>query len=255
LHALTNRIITMPNEALESKPYSIFTMELGPMANFIYLIVDKKSKKAAVVDPAWDVAAIEKCARDQQVEITDILLTHSHHDHINGINELLSHYDAQLHLTHAEAKFWHTDIHLPSLHHGGDIIQLGETEVKILHTPGHTPGSACYSIDDQLITGDTLFVYGCGRCDMQGGDANQMYDTLRKIQTELPASTNTLPGHNYSTKSCCTLKEQAEANPFMHYLDETNKSKFIQLRMHQHDQRRKEPLAPILESEMSQFEN
>ena len=239
----------------EKKPYSIIPLELGPMENFIYLIIDEKTKRAAVVDPAWDVDAIIKAADAQGVTLTDILLTHSHHDHINGIEAILKRYDAQLHLTHAEAKFWNASIAHPSLHYGGDSIELGESQIKVLHTPGHTPGSACYHIDDQLITGDTLFVFGCGRCDLRGGDPNQMYDTLRKLKSDLPGETNTLPGHNYSTKTCCSMDEQIHSNPFMHYLNESDKPKFIEFRMHIHDRLREDPMQAISKDEMKRFEH
>ena len=164
-----------------SPHYSIDALELGPMENFIYLISDKKSGRAAVVDPAWDVDEVIKLAEQKGVRITDILLTHSHHDHINGIQRVLDKYDAQLHLLKAEAQFWGQHLDLPTLHHGGDIIHIGDTDIEILHTPGHTPGSACYKVNHDLITGDTMFVFGCGRCDLHGGDPNIMYDTLHKL--------------------------------------------------------------------------
>ena len=86
--------------------HTIHALELGPMENFIYLLVDENTKLAAVVDPAWDVNTIVKCAKTLKVTITDVLLTHSHHDHINGLEELLNHYDAQIHILKSEADFW-----------------------------------------------------------------------------------------------------------------------------------------------------
>ncbi len=222
----------------ENQPFSIQALELGPMDNFIYLIHDHASNRVAVVDPAWDVDAIRKAA--EQKQITDILLTHSHHDHINGVEGLLVNSDAQLHLLKAEAQFWGNCLDLPTLHHGGDIIQVGETAIKILHTPGHTPGSACYQLGDKIITGDTLFVFGCGRCDLQGGDPEQMYDTLRHLATELPSSTIIHPGHNYGVTPVSTLEEQVDGNPFMHHHDHHS---FVEYRMHLHN--RKTPYAAV----------
>jgi len=226
------------NTTSKSSPlYHIDSLELGPMENFIYLIQDKKTQRAAVVDPAWDVNAIIELAKQKGVEITDILLTHSHHDHINGVGELLEKYDAQLHLLKPEAQFWGEDNHPLTLHHGGDTFYLGETEIEILHTPGHTPGSACYRINDDLITGDTLFVFGCGRCDLTGGDPEQMFTTLKKMGQQL-TSTTILPGHNYAVKETCTMHEQLEGNPFMHF---NNVDDFTQYRMHDHDLTRQSP--------------
>ena len=218
-------------------PYTIEALELGPMENFIYLITDKKTGHAAVVDPAWDVNEIIQLAQKKGVQITDILLTHSHHDHINGIQQVLDKYDAQLHLLKAEAQFWGKNMDLPSLHHGGDIIQLGDTNIEVLHTPGHTPGSACYKINHDLITGDTMFVFGCGRCDLSGGDPNVMFDTLNKLG-QLPGDTIIHPGHNYAIKETSTMEEQCEGNPFMHF---HNADKFVDYRMHIHDKVRQDP--------------
>lgn len=226
----------------DNTPYSIHAIELGPMENFIYLIEDHVSKRAAIVDPAWDVPEVIKLAKDHGVIITDILLTHSHHDHINGINDVLANYDAQLHLLKEEAQFWGQQLDIPTLHHGGDRIRLGDTEISILHTPGHTPGSACYHLDGNLITGDTMFVFGCGRCDLRGGDPEVMYDTLRHIRNDLPANTIIHPGHNYATQTTSTLAEEIAGNPFLHFDD---RDAFVHYRMHEHDKCRHSPYHPV----------
>ncbi len=230
----------------ETAPHVIHALELGPMENFVYLIEDRASGRAAVVDPAWDVPAVLALAAEHGVQITDILLTHSHHDHINGIGEVLQHHDAQLHLLKEEARFWGSYLDIPTLHHGGDRIALGATSIEVLHTPGHTPGSACYRIGDQLISGDTLFVFGCGRCDLRGGDPEQMYQTLNDMQQKLPAQTLILPGHNYAEKSTSTLAEQIDGNPFMHF-DELDR--FVRYRMHYHDRHRHGPYGPVRKGE------
>lgn len=226
----------------EAHTHSIHALELGPMENFVYLIEDNNSGRAAIVDPAWDVPAVLSLADAHGVRVTDILLTHSHHDHINGIEEVLQRYDAQLHLLKEEARFWGSCLDLPTLHHGGDRIALGDTVIEILHTPGHTPGSACYRIGEQLVTGDTLFVFGCGRCDLRGGDPEQMFHTLNKMQRDLPAETLILPGHNYAEKSTSTLAEQIDGNPFMHFDD---LGRFTRYRMHYHDRHRHGPYGPV----------
>lgn len=225
----------------DDRPYSIHALELGPMENFVYLIEDRASATAAVVDPAWEVERVLELAQQRGLRITDILLTHSHHDHINGIETVLERHDAQLHLLKPEAQFWGRELERPRLHHGGERIRLGETEIEILHTPGHTPGSACYRIDRDLITGDTLFVFGCGRCDLSGGDPEQMFNTLRALRDGLPGETVIHPGHNYAEKTTSTLQEQAECNPFMHFDD---LGEFVHYRMHLHDKIRHTPYRP-----------
>lgn len=176
------------------------------------------------------------------MQITDILLTHSHHDHVNGISGVLQHTDAQLHLLKAEAQFWGQGLDLPTLHHGGDVIRVGATDITALHTPGHTPGSACYHLGDDLITGDTLFVFGCGRCDLAGGDPEQMYVTLKDMAAHFPDTTVIRPGHNYAEQHTSTLREQIEGNPFMHFDDS---ARFVRYRMHYHGLHRDTPYGPV----------
>jgi len=225
----------------EAAPFSIEVMELGPMENFIYLIQDHLTGRVAVVDPAWEVDKIVSYTNQKNLKITDILLTHSHHDHINGVDEVLNHFDAQVHLLKAEAQFWGQK-NVGVLHYGGDTIKLGDTEISVLHTPGHTPGSACYHVGDNLIAGDTLFVFGCGRCDLAGGDPNEMFETLRRIKAELPLQTLLHPGHNYAVKSTSTLEEQINGNPFMHFNDA---KEFVHYRMHEHDKIRHSPYRAV----------
>ena len=192
-----------------------------------------------MVDPAWDVPSILALTEKRGLRITDILLTHSHFDHINGVEALLNHSDAQLHLLRAEAAFWNHYTDLPTLHDGGDRIQLGETEIEILHTPGHTPGSACYRLGDQVLTGDTLFVFGCGRCDLRGGDPELMHQSLQHLSERLPNHTIIRPGHNYGITPTTTMAEQLAGNPFLHF---ANAPGFVEYRMHLHD--REEPYRP-----------
>ncbi|MDH5218657.1 MAG: MBL fold metallo-hydrolase [Gammaproteobacteria bacterium] len=226
----------------DETPYRIHALELGPMENFVYLIEDRATKRSAVVDPAWEVPKVVALAKEKGLTITDILLTHSHFDHINGIEDVLKSFDAQVHLLKAEAKFWGHYQDVSTAHHGEDIIRVGETEIKVLHTPGHTPGSACYHLGDDLITGDTLFVFGCGRCDLEGGDPNQMFDTLRKLGAELPPHTCIHPGHNYADRETCSMTDELEGNPFMHF---DKADDFVEYRMHTHDKVRSSPYHPV----------
>ena len=227
--------------------YSIDAMQLGPMENFIYLLIDHSTKTAAVIDPAWDVQAIINRARQLEITITDILLTHSHHDHINGVDGILGEYDTKVHLLKNEASFWGASLVRPCLHHGGDRIRIGQTEVEVLHTPGHTPGSACYKVGSDLITGDTLFVFGCGRCDLRGGDPEQMHATLQRFRDELPDSIVIHPGHHYAEKTTSTLAEELEGNPFMHF---TEVDQFVRYRMKIHDKIRNSPYTAVSKEDM-----
>jgi glyoxylase-like metal-dependent hydrolase (beta-lactamase superfamily II) len=231
----------------DTNSYTIHALELGPMENFVYLLHDHSSDTAAIVDPAWDVEEILALANNKGIRITDILLTHSHHDHVNGIEKVLDQTDAQIHLLKAEARFWGKALTSPRLHHGGDRIAVGKTEIEILHTPGHTPGSACFHLGSDLVAGDTLFVFGCGRCDLKGGDPEQMFSSLKRIKTGLPRNTILHPGHNYSpAHPTSTMEAQCEGNPFLHF---DNPDDFIEYRMHVHDRIRHTPYEAVSKAE------
>jgi len=225
------------------KTYSIESLELGPMENLIYIIHDHATDRAAIVDPAWDVGQIVARAKEKNVKITDILLTHFHDDHINGVDDLLELTDAQVHLLKDEAKYIRGNfLANAKLYYGGDRVMLGETEITVLHTPGHSPGSACFHIGGELITGDTLFVFGCGHCRLQGANPNQLFDTLSKLKAAMPKQTLIHPGHNYAEKITSTIEEQIEGNPFLHF---EKVEAFVQYRMIEHDQTRTQPYKPV----------
>jgi len=222
--------------------YTIKTFDVGPMANIIYIITDNKSKESAIIDPAWDMSEVYKYIDENNLVLKKILLTHSHHDHINAIDEILMSYDLEIHINKKEKVFWKKEYDSFVINHGGDIIKLGETEIRSLHTPGHTPGSTCYHIGDDLIAGDTLFVFGCGRCDLHGGNPEEMFNTLKDIKISLDPKTIILPGHNYSIKRESTLQEEIQGNPFMKF---NNLNKFVDYRMVLHDKVRHSPYGPI----------
>jgi glyoxylase-like metal-dependent hydrolase (beta-lactamase superfamily II) len=100
-------------------------------------------------------------------------------------------------------------------HDSGDRIQLGEIEVETIHTPGHTPGSQCFLLGNRLVAGDTLFVRGCGRVDLPGGDPEQMYFSLTQRLARLPDDTVLYPGHDYGPAPTSTLGEEREANLYL----------------------------------------
>lgn len=232
---------------MSDSTFKVHALELGPMENFVYLVEDVASRRCAVVDPAWDVDQIVARTGDLGLRVSDILLTHSHHDHINGIEGLLAQANAEVHLLKPEYEFWQHELEKPSLHHGGDELELGDTTIRILHTPGHTPGSACYQLGNEIITGDTLFVFGCGRCDLSGGSPEQMYATLKNMKQQLPQDMLIHPGHNYSVAKTSTVGEQIDGNPFMHYEDEAD---FVNYRMQVHDRTRDEPYAAVSKQQL-----
>lgn len=218
--------------------FTLHSLELGPMDNFVHIIEDHRSKRMAVVDPAWEADEILAFAQAQNCQITDILLTHTHNDHINAMRPLVEKLTPNVHLSPAEANHWQQPLGQLQLHQDGDVLKLGDTNIKVIHTPGHTPGSTCYWLGNHVITGDTLFVYGCGRCDLPGGNPKQMYHSLHKLISTLPPETEIHPGHDYSVKPTNTIAEERAGNPFLHC---ENEQTFVTYRMITHDQVRSSP--------------
>ena len=156
--------------------------------------------------------------------VTGALATHYHPDHvggsmmghtIEGIAELLDHVDCPIHVQHDEIEWVKkstsvTGDHLVG-HDTGDVLTVGSIDISLVHTPGHTPGSQCFFVDDRLIAGDTLFLEGCGRTDLPGSDPAKMVESLRRL-AEVPDSTILFPGHRYSIASSATMDVVKETN-------------------------------------------
>jgi len=203
-------------------------MELGPLQNFLYFLGDQQTKEIAVVDPAWDVEFLCSEAKESGYTITHIFLTHGHPDHVNGLDAILAKHDVPTYISKHEAPFYkpkHKNIVEIENH---QKCKIGNLEFECILTPGHTPGCQCFKYDDVLICGDTVFIDGCGRCDLPGGDAGIMYDTLYNIIMQLPDSTILYPGHNYGPTPHATLASQKTTNP---YLLCHSKKEFLQQRM------------------------
>lgn len=226
--------------------YSIHKLQLGPWDNTIHLLVDDATQKAAVIDPAWDVPAIEQKVNALGATLTDIILTHTHSDHVDGIDPLRAIHTLNVHISTAEKDFWEEAPNDAITYNDGDTMMLGNTPIHWLMTPGHTPGSACLVLENDMITGDTLFVYGCGRCDLPGGSPEEMFKTLQRLSQQ-PSHLVIHPGHTYGCKPTSTLAEQIEGNPFMHW--ETVET-FTKYRMEIHDQIRDSPYTPVLKEEL-----
>ena len=189
-------------------------IELGPLQNFVYLIGSNETKEVAVVDPGWDVPKILETARQDQMRITTVIVTHTHFDHINGIEELLESTDARVIVHKKEAALLPIEKSNVKEVEGEQENCLGELTFRFLHTPGHTPGSQCIRVGDCVISGDTLFIRGCGRCDLPGGDPEDLYKSLARL-SRLDDQLILYPGHNYATTPTSTLQEEKAKNPFL----------------------------------------
>ncbi|MFM8945506.1 MAG: MBL fold metallo-hydrolase [Actinomycetota bacterium] len=189
------------------------------MANFVYLIGDRSIGECAVIDPAYAVDDIVRVAAEDEMKITDVLATHYHPDHIGGsmmghriegITKMLETGSYRIHVNENEVPWVVRTSGVSEndliAHSAGDCVQVGDVRIDLVHTPGHTPGSQCFHVRGCLISGDTLFLDGCGRTDLPGSDAEKMYESLQLLDS-LPAQTIVYPGHRYSVPPSETLAE------------------------------------------------
>jgi glyoxylase-like metal-dependent hydrolase (beta-lactamase superfamily II) len=204
--------------------------QIGPMANYVYILGDPVSRKAAVVDPAWDTNAICDFVEKEGYEIDKILITHYHQDHlgghmmgqsVEGSAEMLKRVKAKVYVNKHEAEGTKrvaglSDSDLVRVD-AGDVFKVGDIEVKFLHTPGHTPGSQCFLAAGNLIAGDTLFINSCGRVDLPGSDPEAMYHSLNHTLKNLDDSTVVYPGHAYSNESSSTIGKQKRTNMYLRF--------------------------------------
>ena len=194
------------------------------MVNFVYLIGDRQTGDAVVVDPAYGVGDLVDLLAGDDMRLSGVLVTHWHPDHvggdlmghgIEGLRELLEHREVPVHVQADEAQ-WVTRAtgvsDLLAHHDSGDVVDVGSLGVTLLHTPGHTPGSQCFMVENRLVAGDTLFLEGCGRTDLPGGDPEAMYDSLTRRLAKVPDDTVLFPGHLYSAEPSATMGETRRLN-------------------------------------------
>jgi glyoxylase-like metal-dependent hydrolase (beta-lactamase superfamily II) len=218
-------------QLLSGRDFAIGDAAASQMQNFVYLIGDRDRGECLVVDPAWAVKDIVRAAEADDMKIVGALVTHYHPDHIGGsmfgftvegLPTLLTHNPVPVHVHKAEAHGVRvvTGLSKSDLveHEGNDRVKVGDIEVECLHTPGHTPGSQCFRVPGALVAGDTLFLQGCGRVDLPGGDRDEMYRTLTDRFSTLPDDLILLPGHAYGGEHA-PLGEVRRSNPYLRIPD------------------------------------
>ena len=214
-------------QLLSGRDFAVEDQLAQQMVNFTYLIGDRDVGRAVVVDPAYAVQELVDAAAADGMELVGVLATHHHPDHvggsmmgygIEGVARLLETVDVPIHVNRNEAEWVRrtTGVAPGDLvaHDSGDVIEVGGVTIRTLHTPGHTPGSQCFLVDEMLVAGDTLFLEGCGRTDLPGSDPQAMYESLRLLAS-LPDDLALFPGHRYSAPSSATMGAVKEMNPVL----------------------------------------
>jgi len=194
------------------------------MRNFAYLIGDRETGDTMIVDPAYAAGDLLDIVESDGMRLSGVLVTHHHPDHIGGsmmgfelkgLAELLERVSVPVHVNTHEAQWVSriTGIPMSDLtpHEHGDTVSVGDIDIELLHTPGHTPGSQCFLVDGRLVAGDTLFLDGCGRTDFPGGDVDEMFRSLQQL-AKLSGDPTVFPGHGYSTEGSASLSDVKNNN-------------------------------------------
>ena len=195
------------------------------MVNFVYLIGDRETGESVIVDPAYDIDALLEILEEDGMQCSGVLATQYHPDHVGGsmmgydiigVKELLEHVSVPIHAQKEEAEFITKVTGIESKdvmeHSSGDIVTVGEIKIELIHTPGHTPGSQCFLVENRLVAGDTLFLEGCGRTDLPGGDPAALYDSLHNRLSKVPDEATLFPGHLYSPEPMALMGQTRQQN-------------------------------------------
>jgi glyoxylase-like metal-dependent hydrolase (beta-lactamase superfamily II) len=211
-------------QLLSGRDFAVGDPVATQMVNFAYAIGDEATREAVVVDPAYDPQGLLDALAADDMTLTGVLVTHHHPDHVggnifghqlSGIAELLALAPVPVHVNEHEAEWVKrvTGVSASDLtaHEHDDVVTVGDVEIRLLHTPGHTPGSQCFLVDGKLVAGDTLFLQGCGRTDFPGGDPEAIYHSLQAL-AKITGDPVLHPGHMYSDLPKAPMSEVTRTN-------------------------------------------
>ena len=187
----------------------VHQIQVGNMQNFSYIVVDEDTSESIIIDPSWDLIELEMVIKENDLKIKYIVNTHHHFDHTIGNEAMVESTKAPI-IQHENSELKH-DITVKD----GDVIEFGNSKLKVLHTPGHSKDSVCLIGDGKIFAGDTLFVGNCGRIDLPGGSAKDLYHSLFDILYSLDDNLVLYPGHNYGHKEISTLGQEKMTNMVM----------------------------------------
>lgn len=227
-------------QLLAGRDFARRNLIAAQMVNFVYLLGDQQTRECMIVDPAWDIDGLLEIIERDDMRLIGALATHYHPDHvggsfmglgIEGLSTLLERVGVKVHVHRDEASGLKKITGLSDSdlvqHESGDVIEVGQQRIELIHTPGHTPGSQCFLVNGQhLVSGDTLFINGCGRVDLPGADPEKMYESLTQKLAKLPDETILYPGHDYADRPTSTIGEQKRTN---HYLRISSLDQWLRL--------------------------
>jgi hydroxyacylglutathione hydrolase len=196
----------------------------GAMRNFNYLVVDPATRQAVIVDPAWEMETIDRALAASRAELRGVLLTHSHHDHIHLAKTVADKYGCPIWMSHAEiASSGFSAPQLVGI--GEESWSVGQLLIEPIFTPGHTPGSTCYRIGENLFTGDVLFAEGCGLCTDTAA-AYRMFDSLELLKSRIEPYTRIFPGHSYGQPPGRLMSQLLQENIYLQFSDKESFAAF-----------------------------
>ncbi|MGD8708049.1 MAG: hydroxyacylglutathione hydrolase family protein [Nitrosopumilaceae archaeon] len=187
----------------------VHQIQVGGMQNFTYVVEDENTNEGIIIDPSWDLDKVQEVITRNNLKIKYIVNTHHHFDHTLGNQGMVEFTDAKI--VQHEASDLQNDITVKD----GDVIKFGDSELQILHTPGHSKDSICLIGDGKIFSGDTLFVGNCGRVDLPGGSAKELYHSLLDVLYPLDDNLTLYCGHNYGSSEVSTIGKEKTTNLVM----------------------------------------
>ena len=198
----------------------VHQIQVGNMQNFSYIVEDEYTSEAIIIDPSWDLIELEMVIKKNNLKIKYIVNTHHHFDHTLG-NEAMVESTKSPIIQHESSELKH-DITVKD----GDFIEFGNSTLKVLHTPGHSQDSICLVGDGKIFSGDTLFVGNCGRIDLPGGSAKDLYHSLFDVLHKLDENLVMYSGHNYGGSEISTLGQEKITN---HVMQKRTEQQFLDM--------------------------
>jgi len=198
----------------------VHQIQVGNMQNFSYIVEDEDTSESIIIDPSWDLIKLEMIIKENNLKIKYIVNTHHHFDHTLGNEAMVESTKVPL-IQHENSELKH-DITVKD----GDFIEFGNSKLKVLHTPGHSQDSICLVGDGKIFSGDTLFVGNCGRIDLPGGSAKDLYHSLFDILHNLDENLVMYSGHNYGSSEVSTLGQEKITN---HVMQKRTEQQFLDM--------------------------